>query len=173
MGITFIHPQAYVEDVILGDGTKVWQFASIIRGSVIGHHCTIGSCSIVDGAELGDFCLVSHGASINPGVVAGHNVFFGPNCTICNDRWPTTDKDGFDIDELFNGFIAVRIGNGVGLGANSVVLPGVEIGAASMIAAGAVVNRSVPPRHLFTRKGAIHPIASDRDFTRMLRAGQC
>jgi maltose O-acetyltransferase len=42
----------------------------------------------------------------------------------------------------------VRIEDGVWLGARSVVLPGVTIGAGSIVAAGAVVARDVPPNTL-------------------------
>lgn len=170
MGVTFIHPQAYVEDVLIGDGTKVWQFASIIRGSIIGRNCVIGSCSIVDGADLGDHCLVSHGASINPGVVAGSEVFFGPNCTICNDRRPATNKDGFDPDELFNGFVTVRICDGASIGANAVVLPGVTIGKGAMVAAGAVVRRDLSPYHLLMRSGHARRISEEWRNDRMREA---
>lgn len=41
--------------------------------------------------------------------------------------------------------LAVTIGDYVWLGANAVVLPGVTIGSHSVIAAGAVVNKDVPP----------------------------
>ncbi len=40
---------------------------------------------------------------------------------------------------------AVRIGDDVWIGANAVILPGVEIGDGAVVAAGAVVSRSVPP----------------------------
>lgn len=39
----------------------------------------------------------------------------------------------------------IRIGNGVWIGANATVLPGVTIGDGAVVAAGAVVTRDVPP----------------------------
>lgn len=168
--MTFIHPQSYVENVLIGDGTKIWQFASVIRGSVIGRDCVIGSCSIIDGAEIGDNCLIGHGASLNPGLVAGSNVFFGPNCTICNDRRPATNKDCFDGDALFEGFVTVRIGDGASIGANAVVLPGVTIGSGAMVAAGAVVRRDIAPNHLLTRGGFARKISAEWRKDRMVEA---
>lgn len=165
-----IHPLALVGDVIIGDGTKVWQFASVLRGAVIGHHCTIGSCSIVDGAVLGDFCLVSHGASLNPGLVAGNFVFFGPNCTICNDRRPMAEKTGFEPEKLFDGFVTVRIEDGASIGANAVVLPGVKIGSGAMVAAGAVARANVPANHLLCRNGTVEPIRTEWRKKRMREA---
>jgi bifunctional N-acetylglucosamine-1-phosphate-uridyltransferase/glucosamine-1-phosphate-acetyltransferase GlmU-like protein len=38
-----IHGWALVDDPEkIGEGTKVWQFASVIRGAAIGKDCTIG-----------------------------------------------------------------------------------------------------------------------------------
>jgi acetyltransferase-like isoleucine patch superfamily enzyme len=169
MGVT-IHPMALVGDVLIGDGSRIWQFASVIRGSVLGKNCNIGSCSIVDGVEMGDNCLVSHGASLNPGLVVGSNVFFGPNCTICNDRRPAANKDGFDGDALLDGFVTVRIGDGASIGANAVVLPGVTIGAGAMVAAGAVVRRDLAPGHLLSRAGYANVIPAEWRKNRMREA---
>jgi acetyltransferase-like isoleucine patch superfamily enzyme len=162
-----------VEDSDVGPRTRIWQFASVIRGTILGADCNVASCALLDGARFGDGCIVGQGVAIGPGFVIGDNVFIGPNVTFCNDRWPSTDKDGFDAEKLRNGFVTIRVGNTASIGANSAILPGVEIGTGAIVAAGAIVNRSVPSWHLFTRKGTIHPIGSDRDYTRMLRAGQC
>ncbi len=43
----------------------------------------------------------------------------------------------------------IRIGDGCWLGARVTVLGGVEIGAGSVVAAGALVNRSIPPNELW------------------------
>lgn len=40
---------------------------------------------------------------------------------------------------------SIQIGNGVWIGACAVILPGVVIGEKSIIAAGAVVNKNIPP----------------------------
>lgn len=168
----FIHSRAHVEGSTIGARTKVWQFASVIRGTVLGSDCNVASCATLDGSRFGDRCIIGQGASIGPGFVIGNDVFIGPNVTFCNDRWPCTDKRGFDAEALRDGFITICIGHGVSIGANAVILPGVEIGPGAMIAAGSVVNRSVPPHHLFI-KNRIEPIGSDRDFTRMRRAGSC
>lgn len=145
-------------DCEIGEGTKVWQFASVIRKAVIGKNCIIGSCAIIDGARLGDDCKVQHGASVNPGVWCGSNVFIGPNATICNDRWPSVDTKDFDAEQFKDGLVTVFVHDGASIGANAVILPGMTIGQRAMISAGAVCNRSVPDDHLFTRDGKIVPI---------------
>ena len=42
----------------------------------------------------------------------------------------------------------IKIGDNVWIGANSIILPGVSIGSNSIIAAGSVVNKSVPSEHI-------------------------
>ena len=42
----------------------------------------------------------------------------------------------------------IKIGDNVWIGANSIILPGVSIGSNSIIAAGSVVNKSIPADHI-------------------------
>ena len=44
----------------------------------------------------------------------------------------------------FDSFGKVTIGNGVYIGANSLIMPGVDVGDGALIAAGSVVTKSVP-----------------------------
>jgi UDP-2-acetamido-3-amino-2,3-dideoxy-glucuronate N-acetyltransferase len=152
-----IHAQAECDhDTYIGAGTRVWQFASVIRGARIGEDCSIASCAIVDGGRLGDRVIISHGAFIDPGILIGSDVFVGPHVSMCNDGWPRASKEGFRMDLLLSGeLITTRIEDGASIGANAVLLAGVMIGRSAMIAAGAVVTRNVPPWHLFKRDGKI------------------
>lgn len=169
----FIHPKSHVEDATIGPRCKVWQFASVIRGTVLGADCNVASGATLDGPVFGDRCKISQGVAMGPGFLFGNDVFVGPNVTICNDRWPRVDQDGFDLASLQRGEWTVTVGDGVSIGANAVVLPGVVIGQCAMIAAGAVVNRSVPAGALFRRDGRIETIGSQHNTKRMWRAGEC
>lgn len=153
--VCVIHRLAHVQDSEIGLRTKVWQFASVIRGAMIGADCVIASNVLVDGAVIGDRCSLSHGAVLYPGTVLGDEVFVGPGVACCNDRWPVCSKEGFDLDRLLGGMVSVRIGNKVGIGAGAVILPGVSIGDGCMIAAGAVVSKSVPAGHLVKGDGSV------------------
>ncbi len=165
-----IHPQACVDpNVMVGPGTRVWQFASVIRRASIGRDCNIASCAIVDGATLGNLCTVGHGAQIHPGITMGDEVFVGPGAIFCNDPWPRVRKGDFNIDKILSGFVVTRVGNRASIGAGAVVLPGVTIGDDAMVSAGAVVNKSVPPMHMFKRDGSIVEIQR-RQVTRMRAA---
>lgn len=167
-----IHAWAEIgRDVVIGARTRVWQFASIIRGAMIGDDCSIASCAIVDGADIGNGTIVSHGAFIDPGIRIGRNVFIGPHVALCNDGWPRADKTGFDMAALISGeFITTKIEDGASLGARVVVLPGIVIGKDCMIAAGAIVDRDVPPCSLFKRNGMVVPIDPAKMVKRMRRA---
>jgi acetyltransferase-like isoleucine patch superfamily enzyme len=150
----FIHPKAHVEGSHIGPGTRIWQFASVIRGTRLGSDCNVASGATLDGPWIGDRCIISQNVAMGPGFFISDDVFIGPNVTICNDRWPHTDKTGFD-DKLLRDseFVAVFIKAGASIGANAVVLPGVVIGRKAMIAAGAVVTKNVPDNHLLHRNG--------------------
>lgn len=166
---TMIHERAHVVSSEIGEGSKVWQFATVIRGAIIGERCTIGACSVVDAARIGNLCSVGHGAQLHPGLVAGNEVFFGPGCIVCNDPWPRVRKGDFDIEKILAGFITVVIGHNASLGAGSIILPGVSIGDGAMIAAGAVVDCRVPAGHLYKRNGDIIEIGR-RQISRMRAA---
>ena len=70
---------------------------------------------------LGDDCLFAPGVKI---ISANHD---------CNDLSKSTLSKPIEIE------------NGCWLGANAIILPGVKLGAKSVVAAGAVVSRSFPP----------------------------
>lgn len=151
----FIHERANVVSSEVGARSKILQFASVIRGAVLGRECVVGACANIDGARLGDRCRVGHAASLHPGLWAGEEVFFGPGAIVCNDPWPRVRKTGFDLEKLLAGFVCVRIGNQATIGAGAIVLPGISIGEGAMIAAGAVVDVDVPAGHLFKRSGEV------------------
>lgn len=71
----------------------------------------------------------------------GNHVFIGPNVSIytaCHPLDVETRNTGAEWAE------SVTIGDNVWIGGNVVILPGVEIGADSVIGAGSVVTRSMP-----------------------------
>lgn len=159
------HPDARIHsDCAIGAGTVVWQFASIIRNARIGEDCKVAACAIVDGATVGDRSTLGYGAFVCPGIAIGDEVFIGPYATFCNDPWPRASKDGwFDIHDLIGGRVIVtRVCNGASIGAQAIIMPGVKIGERAMIAAGATVDRDVPPDMLFRSDGLLSDINEAR-----------
>jgi UDP-3-O-[3-hydroxymyristoyl] glucosamine N-acyltransferase len=164
-----IHVRAWVdESVSIGARTKVWQFASITRGTVLGEDCSVSPLAMLDGSIYGDRALISAGFAAGAGFKVGSDVFIGPNVTLCNDMWPRSDKEGYDDAALRSGErFAVIIGDRCTIGANAVILPGVRIGDGSIVAAGAVVTRSIAPGLVLKRNGYCAPLTDDWRRERM------
>lgn len=163
----FIHPLACVTDSEIGARSHVWQFASVIRGAVIGEDCTIASGALVDGSRIGNHSIVGQNVAMGPGFVIGREVFIGPNVTLCNDMWPRASKAyfpgfvaavAFCDDEQRKKHAAIVIEDGAAIGANAVIMPGVVIGRGSMVAAGAVVSVSLAPMSLHLRDGSVRKL---------------
>ncbi len=74
-------------------------------------------------------------------VEVGNNVMFGPNVLISAATHPIDAMDRRTVEFA----LPIRIGNDVWLGGNVAVMPGVTIGERTVIGAGSVVTRDVPP----------------------------
>lgn len=169
----FIHRLALVEGSTVGARTRIWQFASVIRGAVIGADCNIASGACIDGSEIGDGCIIAHNLAMGPGFRLGREVFVGPNVTFCNDLWPRAAKGGFDVTRYQGSDMAVIVADGASIGAGAVILPGVHIGAGAMVGANAVVTANVPDGHVWTGNGQIRPIRDEhlKERIRFARSG--
>jgi UDP-2-acetamido-3-amino-2,3-dideoxy-glucuronate N-acetyltransferase len=137
----FIHPTAVIDDdCIIGEGTHIWHFAHIMTGCHIGRECNIGQNVVVSpGVRLGDRVKVQNNVSIYTGVICGDDVFLGPSCVFTNVRNPRSAVSRKDKYERTN------IGKGATIGANATIVCGNDISEYSMIGAGAVVTKDVPP----------------------------
>jgi UDP-2-acetamido-3-amino-2,3-dideoxy-glucuronate N-acetyltransferase len=134
----FSHPHAIVESRNIGRGTKIWAFAHVLPGAVIGEDCNICDYVFIENDVIvGDRVTVKCGVQLWDGVHLDNDVFVGPNATFTNDAFPRS-KQPFDIQPT-------RVLHGASIGANATVLPGITIGHHAMVGAGAVVTKDVPP----------------------------
>jgi len=94
--------------------------------------------------EIGDNFFVNMNCVIldEAKVSFGDNVFIAPNCGFYTAGHP------LDVERRNKGLeyaYPISVGNNVWIGAQVCVLPGVTIGDGTVIAAGSVVTKSIPP----------------------------
>jgi UDP-2-acetamido-3-amino-2,3-dideoxy-glucuronate N-acetyltransferase len=134
-----IHESAICESQKVGEGTRIWAFVHILPGAIIGKDCNICDFVFIENkVVIGDRTTIKSGVQIWDGVTIGSDVFVGPNVTFTNDKYPVSNNKDF---KLLNTIIE----DGVSIGANSTILPGVKVGCKAVIGAGSVVTKDVLP----------------------------
>src|SRR5262249_44939598 len=134
----FKHDTAIVESDKIGEGTRIWAYAHILKGAVVGDNCNIcDHCFVESGAIIGNDVTIKNGVSVWDKVKIEDGVFLGPNAALTNDLWPRSRKPDWQIVETV-------IERGATIGANATIVCGVRIGSYAMIGAGSVVTRNVP-----------------------------
>ena len=134
----FVHSSADVQTSDIEEGTRIWQFVVVLPLAKIGADCNVCShCFIENDVIIGDRVTIKNGVSLWDGLRVADDVFIGPNVTFTNDRFPRSRLPP-------ENFLRTVIEKGASLGAGAVILPGLTIGENAMIAAGAVVLKTVP-----------------------------
>ena len=113
--------------------------------SVIESFCCINNA--VGDVIIGDHTRIGlHNTIIGPVTIGSHvNLAQGITVTALNHNFPNPEKR---IDEQGISTTPVTIEDDIWIGANATILPGVNIGRHSVVAAGAVVTKDVPPHSL-------------------------
>jgi len=135
-----IHPTAYVEGSVIGDGVAIGAGA-VVRESVIGKGSFIGNGVIVEESVIGEGSSILNGhilysvlyphsfsvAEMVSASLVGRDTFMGLNSTLTDFRLDgknvTVLKDGIAIDSG-NTFLGSCLGHGVYLGSGCIVAPG-------------------------------------------------
>ncbi|WP_411826052.1 acyltransferase [Luteolibacter sp. AS25] len=146
------------------------QGMNIGRGTVLGPAGIVWpkNISIGEMSTLEDFIdfRISHPFSENNKIIIGDRVFIGrcsefncgTNITIGNDVMIASKCSFFDVSHdtegvnLYNENTIskpITVGNNVWIGTGTIILLGVEIGDNSVIGAGSVIRRSVPPNEIW------------------------
>lgn len=95
------------------------------------------------GMSIGKDCMISWGAKLD---VSGGSIVIGDRCTITHGCIILShDRSKKRINPQDQGAGTVRLGNDVFVGVNSVILRDVMIGDYSIVGAGSVVTKDVPP----------------------------
>lgn len=141
-----LHPDARCASPFVGDGTRIWAFAHVLEGAVIGSDCNICDHVYIEGGVvIGNRVTVKNACMLFDGVTIDDDVFLGPGVTFTNDPTPRAP-----VHKTRSQLLDTRVRHGATLGARVTVVCGTEIGAHAFVAAGAVVTRDVAPHTLVT-----------------------
>ncbi len=148
-----IHPTAIVEqDVVIGNGSSVWDSAHIRHHTTIGEQCIIGGKStIAYGVKIGNRCKINSAAYICHGVTLEDGVMISAGVIFTNDRFPRAASP--DLTELASSdpnehTLETLVRCGATIGAGCIIGCNLTIGRWAMIGMGAIVTKDVPDFHL-------------------------
>ena len=144
-------------ETIIGDNAIIRSHTVICAGNRIGNNFQTGNKAnirelndIGEDVSIGTGAVVEHHVKIGNGVRIHSQAFIpeytiledecwiGPNVVITNAKFPKSP----DVKKELKGAV---ISMNVKIGANVTLLPGVQIGADSLIGAGSVVVNDIPP----------------------------
>jgi len=137
----YVHPNGMCESDQVGAGTRIWAFAHVMKGAIVGENTNIGECSFVEsGAIIGSNCTIKNHVAVWHKVTCEDYVFLGPSAVLTNDLTPRCEfKKNPDED-----YLPTLLKRGCTVGANAVIICGCTLGQYAMVGAGAVVTRDVP-----------------------------
>jgi acetyltransferase-like isoleucine patch superfamily enzyme len=125
------------EGVTIGDSFETGHGVLIRENTTIGSGVKVGSYSVIEGdVTIGDNVNIQSFVYIPKYTQIGNRVFIAPRVTFANDKYPP-----FAV----GGLLGATVEDNVSICANATILPGVTIGEHSLVAAGAVVTKDVPP----------------------------
>ncbi len=141
MSDVYVHPMGINDAEDVGEGTRIWAFAHVMKGASIGRACNIGEgCYVEGGARLGSHVTVKNGVAIWDRVTIEDHVFLGPAMAFTNDRIPRSHPE-YRTGPA--GWEPTLVRFGATIGANATIVCGVTLGSWCFVAAGAVVVRDV------------------------------
>jgi len=137
----FVHESSYIDDnVEIGEGTRIWHFCHILKGSKISKNCMLGqNVMIGPNVKVGNNVKIQNNVSVYEGVELEDDVFCGPSMVFTNVINPRA------FIERKHEFRKTLVKRGATIGANATIVCGVTIGEYAFVGAGAVVTKDVPP----------------------------
>ncbi len=138
----FKHKSAYVDDnVVIGDGTKIWHFSHVQKGSCLGKNCVLGqNVNIGNNVSIGDNVKIQNNVSVYEGVELEDYVFCGPSMVFTNILDPRCEfpQRGTSF------YHKTLVKKSASIGANATIVCGNTLGKYSFVGAGSVVTKSIP-----------------------------
>ena len=148
-----IHPTALIEDnVLIGDGTSIWDNVHIRYSSRIGEQCIIGEKSyIAYDVKIGNRVKINAMVYICAAVTIEDGVMISASTTFTNDRFPratTLDLKALRSSDPDEHTFPTLVREGATIGAGCTIGNNLEIGRWAMIGMGSLLTKSVPDFHL-------------------------
>lgn len=140
----YSHPSSFIDTgASIGTGTKIWHFCHVMGTARIGDRCNIGQNVYIDSDVLiGNGVKIQNNVSVYKGVIIEDDVFLGPSMVFTNVINPRS------FIERKTEFKPTIIKKGSSVGANATILCGVVVGEFSLIGAGSMIIKDVPPHAL-------------------------
>lgn len=130
----------------IGEGSSIWHYAQVREDSVLGENVVVGRGAYIgNGVQIGANSKIQNYALVYEPAILEAGVFIGPGVILTNDEYPRavnpdgSQKTGSDWEAT-----GVIIREGASIGAGSICVAPVEIGAWALVAAGSTVTKNVP-----------------------------
>ena len=140
--------------VDLDGGSVAWWPCHIGRDASIGTGCSIGALAhIGQRVTMGPGCKIQGAAYIADDCSLGARVSVGPAAVVLNDKFPPSgDRAKWQ---------PVSIGDDAVIGGNATVIPGNDVGPRSVLAAGAVLTKTLPEGEVWGGNPAVFLMTRD------------
>lgn len=155
-----ISEKAVIEgNVIIEEGAKVFEGAIIKGPCYIGKNCIVGNNSMVRGSNLEEGCVTGFSSDITRSYIGANSWFhtnyvgdsvlegdfgMGSGAVLANLRLDGhTVRIGEEKIDSGRHKLGVLAGNGVRVGVNASTMPGVMVGAGSLIGPGVILKRDL------------------------------
>jgi UDP-2-acetamido-3-amino-2,3-dideoxy-glucuronate N-acetyltransferase len=148
-----IHPTALIEeDVLIGEGTSIWDSVHIRHSTELGAECIVGEKTyIAYGVRIGNRVKINAQVYICNAVTLEDGVMISAGTIFTNDRFPratTPDLKKLRPSEPDEHTLPTLVREGATIGAGSTIGNDLVIGRFAMVGMGALVTKSVPDFHL-------------------------
>lgn len=149
--MTPINHQNIADDVKLGKNVTIYDFVNLY-GCEIGDNTKIGAfVEIQKNVKIGKNCKISTHTFICEGVYIEDETFIGHGVTFINDLYPrATNESGALQTEKDWTVQHTIVRKGASIGSGATIMCNISIGEGSIIGAGSVVIKDVPPKTIVT-----------------------
>jgi len=127
--------------VTIGDDVSFGHNVMVRENVQIGRNTLIGTGVVIDGScHIGERVSIQTGGYICTNSTIEDSVFLGPHAVLTNDKYVAQKKTKL---------VGPTVRRGASIGANSLLMPAVDIGEGSIVGAQSLVIHDVPPHSIY------------------------